>query len=510
MSLRFNILKRFFGVVVLTICVFGLSQLLMINSTQAVSGALDENQCHCYCKGEFGASYAGKATVKAATPDEQKNTCKGLCKYVGRPVSVCSETMATNPVNNPTCFTESQCTKSKSSGGYDGVWDGKPAEDCLNDYRKCYAKTNNNKIWLNIPILQVKQVKDVSKYVRVVYEWMVKSGIIISVVLIMVGGMQYAFGAITPEQISKAKKRIINSVIGIVLLLGSYLLLFTINPQLLNLKVPSLPLIKTIILPENQSCSEYKKKGYEINPKTPGKCGDTSALIKDPSGNNAASGSLCNWTECDDADERCAHTDGKSQCLKCEDITEGNSLGITPSANLCNSLSRNTEGRKQEVCIWTKDSKLNTSTIEIGNMHGACAMMNLDCSLVSSCDQYDNKVTLSNGYAQNVELDQLESTMAIFGNMSLSKICLEDPCGIERKLGVTCYMDASDACDTKGTPRKSANWDRRCDACEKCGEGAFELCDADDEDECPQRYCDNKGGDSDCIPRDCCNAGSGC
>ncbi len=510
MSLRFNILKRFFGVVVLTICIFGLSQLLMINSTQAVSGALDENECHCYCKGEYGASYAGKATINASTPDEQKNTCKGLCDYVGRPLLVCSETMETNPVNNPTCFKESQCTDSKSSGGYDGLWDGKPAEDCLDDYRKCYAKTNNNKIWLNVPILQVKQVKDVSKYIRVVYEWMVKSGIIISIVLIMVGGMQYAFGAITPEQISKAKKRIINSIIGLVLLLGSYLLLFTINPQLLNLKVPSLPLVKAIILPDNQSCGEYKANGYVIRPPTPGKCGDTATLVTDPSGNSVAPGFLCNWTKCDDPDKRCGHTGGKSECLKCEDITEENSLGITPSANLCTALSRDTEGGKQDICIWTKDSKLNKSTIETGNMHGACAMMKLDCGSISSCDDYDDEVTLSNGYAQNVELDQLESTMSFYGNMSLSKMCVADPCGIERRFGVTCYMNGSDACDTEGTPRQGANWDVKCGACAMCGVGWLELCDADDEDECPQKYCDNKGGDSECVPRDCCNSGSGC
>lgn len=508
MSLSYYKIKKIFGAIVLIGSVFGLGQFLFVDTVHAQSGALTANQCHCYCRASGGAAYAGKAIKKPVTPQDQKNVCSTLCKNSGLKELVCSDTMASNPVNNPTCFKRAQCENKRSSNGYDGVWDNKPAEDCLDDYRKCYAKSDNSQIWLNIPILNVKKVGDVSKYIRVVYEWMVKSGIVISTFLIIVGGLQYAFGAVSQEQISKAKKRIINSIIGLVLLLGSYLLLFTINPQLLNLKVPSMPLVKTLILPDNQTCDEYKKKGYKIDPSTPGKCGDTSALIEDPSGNNMASGSMCGWSKCDDSEERCTHANGKSQCLKCENIVEENNLGVTPSAGVCDPLSRKREGNKQEICIWTKDSELNSSTIETANFKGSCAMMNLDCSLVKSCDHYDN-VKLSNVKYQNVDLDELESTSSFYGNMSLSQICVEDPCGIERKLGVTCFVGASDACDTKGAPRKGSNWDKKCDVCAKCGEGAFELCDADDEDECPQKYCDNKGGDSECIPRDCCYDG-GC
>ena len=34
--------------------------------------------------------------------------------------------------------------------------------------------------------------------------------------------------------------------------------------------------------------------------------------------------------------------------------------------------------------------------------------------------------------------------------------------------------------------------------CAQCGVGVFELCDADDEDECPQEWCNNFGGDDVC------------
>ena len=51
-------------------------------------------------------------------------------------------------------------------------------------------------------------------------------------------GLLWMTGGDNPGNIKEAKERIYGSVIGLVILLGSYLFLKTINPQLVNLKNP--------------------------------------------------------------------------------------------------------------------------------------------------------------------------------------------------------------------------------------------------------------------------------
>jgi len=61
-------------------------------------------------------------------------------------------------------------------------------------------------------------------------------------VQITVGGAQWLIGAAKPDEIAKAKSKIMNALIGLVLLLSSYVILNTINPDLVKtaFKLPDL------------------------------------------------------------------------------------------------------------------------------------------------------------------------------------------------------------------------------------------------------------------------------
>jgi len=74
-------------------------------------------------------------------------------------------------------------------------------------------------------------VNFLGEYVVAWYRWLIGSATIIATVMIMVGGVQYMLGK-GMGQIDSAKKRIQSAVIGLVLLLGSYVILYTVNPQL--------------------------------------------------------------------------------------------------------------------------------------------------------------------------------------------------------------------------------------------------------------------------------------
>ncbi len=75
------------------------------------------------------------------------------------------------------------------------------------------------------------QVNYIGEYVNGIYNYLVTIGLVIATVFIMVGGLQYVFGASTGN-ISKARARITNAVTGFVLLLFVTLILRTVNPVL--------------------------------------------------------------------------------------------------------------------------------------------------------------------------------------------------------------------------------------------------------------------------------------
>lgn len=70
----------------------------------------------------------------------------------------------------------------------------------------------------------------IGEYVTGVYKFLIGFAVTIAIVMMMVGGLQYVIGASSGE-IGKAKDRIKNAIVGLVLLLFVYVILFTVNPQ---------------------------------------------------------------------------------------------------------------------------------------------------------------------------------------------------------------------------------------------------------------------------------------
>ena len=77
-------------------------------------------------------------------------------------------------------------------------------------------------------------------YIRYIYISIVVSGGLIAFLAILIGGLYYLTSAGNPSQMSDAKNRIISGVIGLIIILSSYVILQEINPQLLGLSPPKL------------------------------------------------------------------------------------------------------------------------------------------------------------------------------------------------------------------------------------------------------------------------------
>ena len=74
-------------------------------------------------------------------------------------------------------------------------------------------------------------------YIKKIYNFAIGVIAIIAVVMIMIGGLQWIFAAGNPGTISQAKSNITAAVSGLILALASYVILNTINPSLVELKM---------------------------------------------------------------------------------------------------------------------------------------------------------------------------------------------------------------------------------------------------------------------------------
>lgn len=76
---------------------------------------------------------------------------------------------------------------------------------------------------------------DFTGYAKFLYPFALSVGAILAVIMLVIAGLQMMTAS--EGQRSSAKERIQNAILGLLLLVGVYLILHTINPDLLNLKI---------------------------------------------------------------------------------------------------------------------------------------------------------------------------------------------------------------------------------------------------------------------------------
>lgn len=74
-------------------------------------------------------------------------------------------------------------------------------------------------------------VNYLAEYINAVYAWLISAGALVAVVMIMIGGLQYALAHGDSGKVGKAKERITRSLTGIVLLLSAYTVAFMVDPD---------------------------------------------------------------------------------------------------------------------------------------------------------------------------------------------------------------------------------------------------------------------------------------
>lgn len=105
------------------------------------------------------------------------------------------------------------------------------------------------------------------EYMSAIYKYAVIVAGILSVVIIMFGGFTWLTSGGSPEKITEAKKYIVGAVTGLIIAAGSYALLYTINPNLVQFKSLKIAYIKGIPLQLIDSKIYQKITGEAVLPK---------------------------------------------------------------------------------------------------------------------------------------------------------------------------------------------------------------------------------------------------
>jgi len=187
-------------------------------------------------------------------------------------------------------------------------------------------------------------VKDLACYIAGFYRYFAIVSGILATVMMMFGGFKYVTSFGNPTRISDAKDNIVSATVGIIIVLGSYLLLFTINPALVDLKMPKV----TSISPSYQDakyCEDLMGEPYNktIVPNS-GNCGDE--------GKEEDTGAVCVFrgTDCNREGYVCASMGmlegGAYKCLNAKDVCE-------TSATQCSTIDDmiGSAGITSHVCI---------------------------------------------------------------------------------------------------------------------------------------------------------------
>ena len=86
--------------------------------------------------------------------------------------------------------------------------------------------------------------KDLGEFIKKNYNFAISTAAILAVIVIIMSGFQWSMSAGSPEIISKSKHRIGNALIGLSIAYASFFILNTINPDLVELKLPPIYMLR--------------------------------------------------------------------------------------------------------------------------------------------------------------------------------------------------------------------------------------------------------------------------
>lgn len=182
-----------------------------------------------------------------------------------------------------------------------------------------------------VPIPGAGEITDISDYIKALYLFGLAIVGVIAMLFIIIGGIRYMAAAGNEAGISEAKSQITSAILGLVLVLTSWLILHTINPELTSLKKLTVDKPAEFWSSEcvNGECKVYEKPGrLECNPLDINACEyvvfrcDQDNICRKETVSGPGVPNECSETElnkpCEEKNWRCCNIiNGKEICSDC-------------------------------------------------------------------------------------------------------------------------------------------------------------------------------------------------
>lgn len=130
----------------------------------------------------------------------------------------------------------------------------------------------------------------IGQYFGAIYKWAISIGALVATIMILYGGLMYLMSAGNATKIEEAKSRITSALLGLFLILGSYTLLYLINPDLVRFKSLKILAIKPEYVGEEEALlSDDESSSGAAFSEIPGLTAVPQTNFIDPRGNSARS-----------------------------------------------------------------------------------------------------------------------------------------------------------------------------------------------------------------------------
>lgn len=112
--------------------------------------------------------------------------------------------------------------------------------------------------------ITINETTTAAEYIVYFFNLIVAIGSFIAVVMVIMAGIEWVTAGGNPGKIESAKGKIVNTLFGVAVLLGCYLILFTINPELTSIQIDDLRCDHGIVVTVQEG-SQIKQKCIDSN-----------------------------------------------------------------------------------------------------------------------------------------------------------------------------------------------------------------------------------------------------
>jgi len=273
---------------------------------------------------------------------------------------------------------------------------------------------------LEVRIGNLTEAANLAEYIAAVFRYALSIGGILATVMVVYGGAKWLLAAGDSGKISEAKSTITNAVLGLILLLGSYTILVTVNPEITRLRALKLPKVERAILASNW-CEDQDLNTVKVTPVS-GQCG-RKGTIEPREGAGPVTSDMCTFQTCPQ-EQVCSGFGGTFECRSCGDIDDNRleAWRLTEDDAGCAPFAPRAAGGRFQYCFFSEDNRLDPNV-------DVCAYADVRCSQIDSCRDYDDIFLVHQG--RPIEIDS--ETKDAYGGYNpdhLRQICQSNPCNV--------------------------------------------------------------------------------